>query len=148
MKFFKKLNIDSNLPDESGELIKTEIIASEKIKAIIFALIALCLLVIQGFILTFHHKQIYETFNTLALFYIPPAFTLFIFIRETQIRHVLSKRQKENKMISKKMQNILISNEVFENPDYKSKLFTTLGEVSIKGKTNPIEILKPIEIIN
>lgn len=108
MKFIKKFNLQNNLPDEFGELLKKEIIESEKLKALIFSIMALLMLVIQGIILIFYYNQIYSIFNNLTPFFLMVGFTTLIFFRETQIRRVISRRMKEQKPITKKMQFINI----------------------------------------
>lgn len=110
MKIFDKFKLNTTLSAEYDELIKKEIIESERLKAIIFSFTALSLLTTQIIIYIFYFDRIYTVFNTIAPFFVIFLFTVFIFIREIQIRRILNKRLKENKTISKKMQfiNIII----------------------------------------
>jgi len=108
MKFFDKFTIEPSFSDEYRELLKKELIESERTKASIFALAVLGILIVQIILYTFFYNQIYAVFNSLTPFIIIFGFTLVIFIREVQIRKVLTKLIKENRSISSKMQFINI----------------------------------------
>ncbi|MFA8342580.1 MAG: adenylate/guanylate cyclase domain-containing protein [Rhodothermaceae bacterium] len=108
MKFFDKFNNDSPFSDEYSSLLKKEIIESEKIKASIFAMAAFGMMIVQLFLYTFFFERIFGVFNSVTPFVIIFGFTVAIFIRETQIRRVLTNRIKKNRPITQKMQFINI----------------------------------------
>lgn len=114
MKFIDKFTINTAFQDEYAELLKKEIVESERLKALIFALAASGIVIIQTVIYLFYYEKIYSVYNSGYPFFVVFGFSILIFIREILIRKDLTRRIKENRSISKKIQffNIIIETSI------------------------------------